>query len=337
MHQSSQSSQPITSLVLLIGVVYIVFTALQTKHLEPYTYDKTSQTPDKPTQKPPTASKRRRGQYSGFRLPLELCEYIIDFLWDDLDALEACALTCREFATRCDYSMDGISRANCLTNEAGLNSLFKDLLASKEYSRYFDILKIRVEEHSSWVSAAPLRLASKLPRLQQLELIGVFDSKKSHFNSIQHFGSFRSITTLRLAECIFPKFADFARFVISLHNLSTLDILDVDWDEYLIQQNILGPKRTKKLHLKDFYIDVSFGRRGYLAQLLNWFGTTPVNKTITTLSVEIRFAGDFDCLTKFLQSCGDALHQLKIHTHPGIMQEASLSGEFTGMSTLTLV
>lgn len=273
-------------------------------------------------------SIRKKEPYLNLRLPLELCEHIMDFLWDDLDALGACALTCPAFAIRSDYLMDGISRANCLTSEKALNALFSDLLASKEYSRYFDVLKIRTEECTSWVTTAPLRLASKLPRLEQLELIGVFDPKRSHHNSIQHFSCFRSVTTLRLAECAFSKFVDFARLVMALRNLTTLDILDVEWGEYQIQPNLLGPSRAKKLHFTDLYIDVSIGRHGYVPQLLNWFMTTPVTQTITTLSVEIRFARDYEFLTKFLRTSGDTLRRLKVHTQPGIMREAPLSGEY---------
>lgn len=274
----------------------------------------------------PSLQQQPTGPSYNLRLPLELCEYIIDFLWDDLDALEACALAYPVFATRADYRMDDISRANCLTNEAAMNSLSRDLFASSAYSRYFDTLKIRVEEYASWCPSVPLRLGPKLSRLNQLELIGVFTSHKTHYDTTKHFSLFRSITILRLADCTFPKFADFARFIIAFPNLSTLEINDVDWDEYLVLQHILGKSRTKKFHIKDLYIDVSIGRVDYLGQLFNWLITTPAPKTITTLSIQIRFVEDIAPITKFLKTSGEVLRQLKIYTQPGLMQRAQISG-----------
>ncbi len=269
----------------------------------------------------------RPRRYGQPRLPIELCEYIIDFLWDDIDALEACALTHPVLGVRCDYRVDEISRDTCLEDEVGLARLSKDLLASAAYSRYFGTIKIRVPGHSSWCYTVPLRLASRLTQLKQLELIGVFDSQKTHPSLSKHFGLFRSVTVIRLAECTFAAFADFARFIMSFPNLSTLDIVDVDWNQYVVLPHILGKSRTKKFHPKEIYIDLSIGRQGYLAQLFDWLVTTPATKSAVTLYIEIRFAEDFASLAKYIKAAEEALIQLRVHTHPGMMEAAHLSGE----------
>ncbi len=292
---------------------------------------------------PHSERKNLKHNRSAPGLPLELCQYILDFLWDDRDALLACT-DVYPLNLRAEVMVANIYKITLdpLSTELDTENLTRDFLASPTFPLYFSKLTVQVQDRSSssWCYKIPLRFASKLTRVENLTLLGVFDSHKTHFPLTTYFGFFRSVTIILLGDCTFPGFADMARFIISFPNLSELNIRNVDWSQYIVLPHILGKSRTKKMRLRKLGIlaQCSVGRQDYLHQLLSWLHTTPVIKSLGILTVEVAFPANFEVLAHFLKTAGDALEQLKVYVVPGLLHGSHIPGEHdeVPLSTLTL-
>ncbi|OCH89027.1 hypothetical protein OBBRIDRAFT_694338, partial [Obba rivulosa] len=57
-------------------------------------------------------------------IPIELHEYIIDFLWDDLSTLRNCALVCRDWRPTCRYHLEAFIRVH---DHAEIDALYSQI------------------------------------------------------------------------------------------------------------------------------------------------------------------------------------------------------------------
>ncbi|KAI0712801.1 hypothetical protein C8T65DRAFT_173848 [Cerioporus squamosus] len=186
------------------------------------------------------------------RLPIEVCERVIEAVYDDkydsvpaaLATLARCALVCRAWRLRAQRVLFEFV---LLRDKNGLYRFAELLDASPELGTYVRTLELRGHLHVPYSPAVLFLtlLRGKLPNLLNLYIRGFTDGEKaaeplpegvkelpclpihpylpSLLTSISH------IRTLRIADVKFPSFGDFARLLSMLPNLKWLSCVRVSW------------------------------------------------------------------------------------------------------------
>ena len=177
------------------------------------------------------------------RLPIELCEAVIDMVVTgepiaDIRTLRNCALVCKAWRIRAQTRLfqSIISRAR-----ASLYDL-SDFLLHSQFSRHVrkvTLMSSLLHSANSPFALFPSALQGRLPNLEELHIVHVPQAsmtEEKHLPSVplnQHcfirLSSFTTITVLRLERTTFTNFGDFAQTVKSLQKLDTLICANVTW------------------------------------------------------------------------------------------------------------
>ena len=189
------------------------------------------------------------------RLPIEVCEYIIDAVFDDryrlapvsLDTLSSCALVCQAWRPRAQRVLFGYV---ILRDREGLYRFSELLDTSPELASYVQILALRGNIHLAYSTAMlfPAVLRGRLINLQSLYIDELdpedravrrpqIDDKELSTLPIHPYfpyllTSISRIRRLDLTLIRFPSFADFARVLNALSNLEELCCERVSWSVF---------------------------------------------------------------------------------------------------------
>ena len=186
------------------------------------------------------------------RLPIEVCERVIEAVFDDryrlvptaTATLSRCALVCRAWrscAQKARFKYVSIRDKDALYRFAGLISSYPEL------GSYVRILSVHGYLHIPYSPAVlfPTVLSGMMKNLSELYILGFNDTQKAaeplsdgkkelstlpihrYFPSL--LAPFSFIHTLYLTHVKFPSFGDFARVLHTLSGLRTLSCGHVSW------------------------------------------------------------------------------------------------------------
>ena len=197
--------------------------------------------------------KRRRHDTHHFRclhtrLPIELCEMVIDMLSPNvyvgpqpvaIRALWNFSLVCKALRTR---SQMRLFHSVLLTDNHSLQAFRNVLRGAKGFSSYVRQLVLSgssVQADVNLFAFFPSALAGKLPNLNKLCIANFPKAASVSDNPLpcipfhrffpSLFSSMTAVTCLHLQSITFPNFGDFAKMINSFPNLHTLKCHDIRW------------------------------------------------------------------------------------------------------------
>ncbi|CCM06319.1 uncharacterized protein FIBRA_08571 [Fibroporia radiculosa] len=168
------------------------------------------------------------------RLPPELCDCIIDYLWDDTPSLAACALTCRAFLPRTrTHTLSSIT----LVNTAGFTR-FERLLKRDSHIAVY-VRRLAIVKTSGNHATRPSRvdrewplLLRTLPRVEDLTLERWMpgEMRDNVAQRLYLHLSRSAIRTLRLVDIHHWKGTDLPRLLCACLRLRELHLNEVRWE-----------------------------------------------------------------------------------------------------------
>ena len=169
-------------------------------------------------------------------LPPELCDQAIDHLWDDLDALRACSLACKDWLPSSRYHLfrsvrlrhsDDVARFRALVDSSPTTPpCVRKLSLSAEYNRSSpDGI---APEDDAWVNSAA-ELFPALQHVATLALARVRWHALSGRTRAAFTGLFKSVRQLSLFEVSFDASRDVIAFLSAFPTLRELYFHTVSW------------------------------------------------------------------------------------------------------------
>ena len=162
------------------------------------------------------------------QLPQELIDHTIDYLWNDVPALTACALACHaclpSARTHLFHDQRILGAKSCARFEAFID----DCPDVVKYIRKFSVTEPRSTAHAQhWVTQLPA-LVARLEGLATLELLGL------HYVSLQRcsadtLSAFGKLTSLVFADVYFDHFLDVQTLLSVACNAQDLCFYRVGW------------------------------------------------------------------------------------------------------------
>lgn len=238
-------------------------------------------------------------------LPLEICEEILDHLWDiespeSKRALVSCLLVARSWTPTCRLhlyrSIELESKRQFLrfldtaTSIPSLGCLVRALLVSGKSGGQVD---------TSWINTVPVYLPSLLPNVDTLTLEHL---PPLHSTFIPLLSNFPTVTKLILIGKY--SFTDTTRLVNRLPRIQSLDISNCQWT-----QGIRGFSR-KQHQLKS--VDAMHIDGQYAIDLLQWIVSGRSPSMLNHLQFNLNVPDAIPAFSSLLQVCGNTLQSLKL-------------------------
>ncbi|KAH9898001.1 hypothetical protein C8Q73DRAFT_788228 [Cubamyces lactineus] len=244
------------------------------------------------------------------KVPVELTDYIIDFLHKDARTLAACALVCRAWTPAARFHL---FRAVIL-QDRGFVSSFQRLLGTSPdlglYVRELTVAKF-VTASSVFLPAKPPlsvteflpHILRQLPHLRALTLAHM-DLKGGDGGTDLRALHHPTLSELSCSYCQFTDFADFVDLVHAFPALSSLSIAGLTWKEEarLLEARPL-PATLRRLVL---------GREVDSERLFEWLLAAGAHRTVTGLAARCASERDSDLVGPFLKAAGPALRELEL-------------------------
>ncbi|KAI0936518.1 hypothetical protein AcV5_004635 [Taiwanofungus camphoratus] len=270
-------------------------------------------------------------------VPLELCDYIIDFLHNDRRALAACSLTCRAWLPAARFHLfDSIVLYNARLCTA-FNRLLENSPALGLYVRELSIAKLsssgRLEEDAAELSFVQRLLPSIFRHLVQLKSLGLslLDVNVTIRSSLAQR---LSVTELVLQYCQFPAFADFLLLFYSFPQLQSLTVRGVTWMAGFVG---LHPRSTVAPRLRKLVL----GRDIDIEALVKWMLVGSHYHDIESISMCCTSEGDASAVGPLLEALGPSLKHLELDWYRSTIKNVSLPSAFaihhcTSLNTVSL-
>ncbi|KAI0375404.1 hypothetical protein BV20DRAFT_268149 [Pilatotrama ljubarskyi] len=238
-------------------------------------------------------------------VPLELSDYIIDYLHKDARTLASCARVSRSWTPAARFHL---FRAIVLQNDK-FTSSFKRLLGTSPdlscYVRELTVAKLvtsqdvfRAVKSSASVERTLRPVLTQLPHLRSLTLAHMELKDTSALTTIKG-----SLTELNLSYCQFTDFADIVDLVNSFPLLAKLSLSGLTWIEEL-RAPVIQPLPSLR-HLV-------LGREVDGARLFEWFVAAGIHASLTRLSARCASERDTDLVGPFLKLAGPVLRELEL-------------------------
>ncbi|KZT05490.1 uncharacterized protein LAESUDRAFT_813580 [Laetiporus sulphureus 93-53] len=202
-------------------------------------------------------------------LPQELTDYIVDFLWNDARALEACYTMGEPFRAasnfhlrECRRSQFPLARADSLSMRSHVTFDWYARVFRHDQRHRADVFKhvrnltIIDDPSKPFVHTLPQVLGSLSQSVQKLYIEGADWAARSLLHS-SFFGAlsqFKSLKTLTLVSCQFATLSDLRRLLYGLPALKELILCSVHW-KCATENQAAIPQRRQPLELKDLKIE----------------------------------------------------------------------------------
>ncbi|KAH7096564.1 hypothetical protein BKA62DRAFT_822117 [Auriculariales sp. MPI-PUGE-AT-0066] len=251
-------------------------------------------------------------------LPLEIIDYIIDFLWNDRTTLQACSLTSRAFRREAQLHLfwslnigkattDSCPRLRAFKTHEGLASLIRH------------ISYVEDQQDCSWddlASSLPSHLSSNTrPRTAYFAVrynpTAVNRPRvSSHEVPLDPFTSplWSNLHTLTLRGVTFQDCGHFGRAILPLRGLKVLELDPVAINPYCDGAPVIGPEFDGVCALR-----ISFVGMSSLAAILPWLaaGAARGNVALQAVSVPL-LLGDNTALLQLLWYFARSLTMLRL-------------------------
>ncbi|KAI0918040.1 hypothetical protein AcW1_007019 [Taiwanofungus camphoratus] len=245
-------------------------------------------------------------------LPIELCEHVIDFLWQDRRALLACALTCRAWLNTSRYHLYGAHHI-LIRDLSELGLFSRQVIAEPlEGERVRALTVSPAQSRSHILISFPFMLARKLPGLDCLNIIAAHDDPCLIFPSVPPVSSmaiseFTSITKLRMSHTMFSTLTDFGRLICALPNISALTCWKVSWASVGLHPHTFIRSRfypkLKKIYLNDIRLS---------SDIVDWLLTATSTASMETIHLHRVRSDDMTQVSQLLKAAGTSLFDLAL-------------------------
>ncbi|KZT00705.1 uncharacterized protein LAESUDRAFT_529290 [Laetiporus sulphureus 93-53] len=180
------------------------------------------------------------------QLPMEVCENVIDHLWDDQRALRQCTRVCRAWYPP---SRVHLHRQITISSVEDVQAYAKKLKQTPELSKRPHNMAMMGggdwRSDLSVLSTAAILLAPKLPRMETLEIsMSEWKPWTMHRDIFLHLSCF-SVTRLNLYRVTFSSINVFGRFVCALRALVELELRDVEFIRDEFHRDTFGLYRNR--------------------------------------------------------------------------------------------
>jgi len=206
------------------------------------------------------------------RLPLEICELVIDVVanfWDHLDflsqprrtTLRSCTLTCRSWLPRCRYHL--FYTSDLLQNAEHLSCYVRMLRAHPDLTSLVRRLRISGsfdDGKAHWINALPIYLSPLLANLNHVIFTAQVSGLLAPYHPLffQSLSLFTSVTELHYTCHARQPFINFARFVLAFPNLRTLHVDGESvWEKHDSVTFLTGVYRRRRRRLPLHHLHLS--------------------------------------------------------------------------------
>ncbi|OJT03003.1 hypothetical protein TRAPUB_6346 [Trametes pubescens] len=239
-------------------------------------------------------------------VPLELSDYIIDFLHKDARTLAVCARVCRAWTPASRFHL---FRSIVLQNHHFTTSFQRLLKTTPDLGYYVRELTVakfvtpsavfRPAKLAPSVEDTLPRVLAHLPHLRSLTLAHIDLKSVAELSALHH----PSLTEATFSFCQFADFADLVDLVSSFPSLAKLSIAGLTWKEEL---RVPVAKPLPALRT------LALGRELDAERLFEWLVAAGLHTSITSLAVRCASERDTDLVGPFLTLAGPALHSLDL-------------------------
>ena len=243
------------------------------------------------------------------RVPVEISDYIIDFLHDDPQTLRACASTCHAWAPASRFHLF----ATVSLNSANSTTTFRRLLGrSPDLSLYVHDLAAAKLTHvvtpsgPGEVPEEPEPAQNTLPPILThcpgLHTLSLAHADLKCFPDIRALAH-PSVSALTLSYCQFTDLADVADLVSSFPSLASLSLSGLTWKD---EARIIAPAPLPMLR------SLSLGRDMDSEKLFEWLEGASIHTSVTSLTARCASEHDADLVGAFVKLAGPSLRELSL-------------------------
>ena len=192
------------------------------------------------------------------RIPTAVCENIIDMLYDPkatlpdnvvyVVTLHSCALVCRDWRIRSQRRLFYFVRLTSSTSFHRLSTILDSAQHLRDYVHHVELIGYHLHNTTSVFALFPVVFAGKLPNLERVDVVQLYDIHETWFprtpdplkaRSLPYIplhsrfptflSSFTAVSVLMLVRTTFRSFTEFARMLHGLPNLQALACTFVRW------------------------------------------------------------------------------------------------------------
>lgn len=244
------------------------------------------------------------------RVPLELSDYIIDFLHDDPQALRACASTCHAWAPASRFHLFRTASLNSANSSTAFRRLLDSAPDLGLYVHHLAAAKpTHVVIHSGPTGEVPEKpepvqatlppILARCPSLITLSLAHADLKCFAGTRALAH----PAVSSLTLSYCQFVDLADIADLVSNFPSLASLSMSGLTWKD---ETRTITPIPLPNLR------SLTLGRDMDSEKLFEWLEGASVHTSVTSLSARCGCERDADLVGAFIKLAGPSLHELSL-------------------------
>ncbi|RDX46993.1 hypothetical protein OH76DRAFT_800938 [Lentinus brumalis] len=268
------------------------------------------------------------------RIPPELCDQTIDYLWDDLESLRACSLTCKDWLPSSRFHLfrnlrlrhaDDVARFRALlTSSPSIAHFVRKLSLSADYDGTTPDGTAR--EDDGWVNGAA-ELFPRLHNVTTLALARVRWHALSAETRAAFAGVSKSVRQLFLFEVSFDASRDVIAFLSAFPSLNDLYFQAVSWkhdspspfDEPGTGLQIRDAvQEAGRMHLSYLFLDP----KSSPTLVTEWLLKHPDEQHLQTIQLCWRELENTQAVGDLLQASGSSLESLQVEFPAGISEDA---------------
>ncbi len=268
------------------------------------------------------------------RIPPELCDQTIDYLWDDLESLRACSLTCKDWLPSSRFHLfrnlrlrhaDDVARFRALlTSSPSIAHFVRKLSLSADYDGTTPDGTAR--EDDGWVNGAA-ELFPRLHNVTTLALARVRWHALSADTRAAFAGVSKSVRQLFLFEVSFDASRDVIAFLSAFPSLNDLYFQAVSWkhdspspfDEPGTGLQIRDAvQEAGRMHLSYLFLDP----KSSPTLVTEWLLKHPDEQHLQTIQLCWRELENTQAVGDLLQASGSSLESLQVEFPAGISEDA---------------
>ncbi|EPT00450.1 hypothetical protein FOMPIDRAFT_88406 [Fomitopsis schrenkii] len=164
-------------------------------------------------------------------LPLEIYDYIIDFLWYDPAALARCCLVCSALLAAAAHHLDHLGRLE-ISNRAAV-ALYARIFSAKEnrlFSNTIESIVVREDPRSPFVHHFSISIPGcYLPEVTELYLNQLdWTITRPHVLFFDCLTFYSGVAELHLSSCRFKNASQLRRLISALPSLKALSLVRID-------------------------------------------------------------------------------------------------------------
>ena len=230
------------------------------------------------------------------RLPPEIADAIIGFVWPDVEALCACSSVCRDWVHASRHNLFSsitldFKRCDALMNEVILrpSSSIRPYLV-QVHELVLVGIRFNPRDESGFSVERTLRggsfhtLVGRLPNLRVLSFVACDFRHSVHPRVHMTLSRFSAVRVLELKNCAFPSFHTVRRIITALASLDHLIMVCPTWDAGPTTGQLLTlDNRNNRLALRTLDLSVANHGASIAKTFIEWLVRTPSQLSLHNL------------------------------------------------------